>query len=73
MSFLKGCVIVITGDFGEEITQTKVKSWIKFNGGTFSADVNEDVTHLVCSREEWLKKGKCTYIRHETIVTTLYG
>ena len=52
---LRGCVIAITGDFGPDRTDDKIKKWIKASGGKFRCGIGSDVTHLVCSVEDYMQ------------------
>jgi twin BRCT domain len=40
-----------TDDFGPK--NDKIRLWVINNGGTFSKELNDGVTHLVCSRKAW--------------------
>jgi twin BRCT domain len=40
-----------TDDFGQK--NDKIRLWVINNGGTFSRELNDGVTHLVCSRNAW--------------------
>ena len=48
--------IAATGDFGHQRTHDKMRQWVEKNGGKWSKDVTEHVTHLVCSKEHFKKK-----------------
>ena len=51
----KAFTIAVTGDFGQNRSLEKMRQWIQVNDGTFSYDVNSDVTHLICSKEHFKK------------------
>ena len=51
----KSFVIAVTGDFGPNRSFEKMRQWIQVNGGIFSYDINPQVTHLVCSKEHFMK------------------
>ncbi|KAI9812887.1 MAG: hypothetical protein M1827_004405 [Pycnora praestabilis] len=53
---LKNLTIAVTGDFGEVRSHENLRRWIQSNGGTFSQDIDENVTHLICNKEAWKKK-----------------
>jgi twin BRCT domain len=40
-----------TDDFGNK--NDKIRLWVINNGGTFSKELNNEVTHLVCSKKAW--------------------
>ena len=40
-----------TDDFGQK--NDKIRLWVINNGGTFSKELNNEVTHLVCSKKAW--------------------
>lgn len=40
-----------TDDFGQK--NDKIRLWVLNNGGTFSKELNDAVTHLVCSKKAW--------------------
>ena len=50
---LKGFTIAVTGDFGHARTHEKMKQWTEHNGGEFSREITNKVTHLVCSKEHY--------------------
>ena len=63
----KRFTIALTGDFGQGRSHEKMRDWVEANGGTFSKQVNSNVTHLVCSLKDWKKApniGKCTALTH---------
>ena len=51
----KAFTIAVTGDFGQNRSFEKMRQWIHVNGGTFSYEINPDVTHLICSKEHFKK------------------
>ena len=52
---LAGCVIAVSGDFGKERSLDKLKHWIEVNGGKYSANIECNTTHLVCSKDRYRK------------------
>jgi hypothetical protein len=50
--------IAISGDFGKERTLEDLKRWISKNGGNYSKNVDQNVTHLVCSKEHYKKESQ---------------
>lgn len=40
-----------TDDFGAK--NDKIRSWVVNNGGKFSHHLNDEVTHLICSKKAW--------------------
>lgn len=53
---LKKYVIAVTGDFGERCSHKALERWIESNGGIFAASINDHVTHLICTWDDWEKK-----------------
>jgi twin BRCT domain len=47
----RGIHLAHTDDFGYK--NDKIRLWVINNGGAFSKDLNEEVTHLVCSKKAW--------------------
>lgn len=41
-----------TNDF-EPAKNDKIKGWVEHNGGTFTKEITQDVTHLVASTKAW--------------------
>ncbi|KAI9859912.1 MAG: hypothetical protein M1830_006247, partial [Pleopsidium flavum] len=54
----KRFTIALTGDFGHGHSHEKMREWIEANGGTFARQIDGNVTHLVCSLEDWKKAPK---------------
>lgn len=52
----KRYVIAFTGDFGEPRNHRSLERWIAGSGGIFSATVTADVTHLICTWDDWTKR-----------------
>ncbi|KAI0550207.1 hypothetical protein F4679DRAFT_594842 [Xylaria curta] len=51
------CVVAIAGDLVDyEWREEKVKQWVQYWGGAFSPIVDGNVTHLLCTRENFKKK-----------------
>lgn len=50
---LRRLTIAVTGDFGKVRTHEKLKQWIEKNGGTFVRKISDNVTHLICSKEDY--------------------
>ena len=56
-SILTNCVVAIAGDLDDnEWRKEKVKQWVKYQGGKFSDTVDETVTHLLCTEENYKRK-----------------
>ncbi|KAH7380377.1 hypothetical protein DE146DRAFT_294778 [Phaeosphaeria sp. MPI-PUGE-AT-0046c] len=53
MPILSGLVIAITGTLPAE--PVNIKKWVEANGGKWSARVEKGVTHLITSKEAWIK------------------
>jgi twin BRCT domain len=43
--------LATTMDFGDK--NDKIRTWTINNGGTYSKELNDGVTHLVCSKQAW--------------------
>lgn len=54
---LEGLTVAMTGNFGAHRNHNSLKRWIQRNGGQWSGTVSDNVTHLVCSKAEYLKKA----------------
>ena len=74
---MQRCTVAVTGDFGSARSHEKMKQWVEKNGGTFSKEITKSVTHLVCSKEEWKRKGPMGISVHalscKVTVTDTYG
>ena len=55
-NLLKDFVIAVTGDFGPDRTEAKIRHLIEENGGAYAANIDSEVTHLVCSLAGYKKK-----------------
>lgn len=55
---LKDVVIAVSGDFGRVHTHKMIKQWVDKNGGTFTEQIHEKVTHLICSEINYKNKVK---------------
>lgn len=53
---LKGTVIAMTGDFGEPRSHQNLERWIESNGGKVAQAIDDDITHLLCTWDDWKKK-----------------
>ncbi|KAL2401648.1 hypothetical protein ABEF93_007687 [Exophiala dermatitidis] len=51
---LRNLCIASTNDFPGD-KNDKIKGWIEHNGGIFSKDMSENVTHLLASQKAWKK------------------
>ena len=65
---LKALTIAVTGDFGPARTNDKIRQWVQVNGGTFSYDINLNVTHLICSNEHFRKGSKMGTYRIQALL-----
>lgn len=50
-------IIAIAGDLGGQWTDANIQRWVTMRAGKFNQDMDGSVTHLVCSPEEFKKKG----------------
>ncbi|KAI0975999.1 hypothetical protein F4678DRAFT_482289 [Xylaria arbuscula] len=56
-SILKHYVVATAGDLGDfKWTEEDVKRWVQSWGGTFSNTVDNNVTHLLCTKANYKKK-----------------
>ena len=46
--------VSLAGDFGPK--GDKIKQWVEANGGTFSKELNEEVTHVISTQNAYRKK-----------------
>ncbi|KAL5877689.1 hypothetical protein ACKVWC_006841 [Pyricularia oryzae] len=53
----RGCKIAIAGQLDENWTEPQIERWIKYRHGQLVDKVDDTVTHLVCSKEEFDKGG----------------
>ena len=53
---LRKCVIALTGDFDIDGNHKKMRQWIERNGGQYAAEIEDGVTHLVCSEDHFKRK-----------------
>lgn len=53
---LMGLTIAATGDFGKERSHENIKRWVEKNGGQWAMKMSEDVTHLLCTKEDYRNK-----------------
>ena len=65
---LRRFTIAVTGDFGKVRTHEKLKQWTEKNGGKFVRKISEDVTHLVCSKEDYKNEAPLGTIRASRLV-----
>jgi len=53
----KDLVIAVSGQLGGQWTDANISRWVGLRDGVFSPDMNDSVTHLVCSKEEINERG----------------
>ncbi|KAI0841765.1 hypothetical protein F5Y06DRAFT_307690 [Hypoxylon sp. FL0890] len=53
---LKGCVIAIAVTLDDDWNEENVSRWTTLNGGTFITEVDESVTHVLATAEQYKKK-----------------
>ena len=58
----KNLVIAIAGDLGGQWTETNICRWVSLRSGRFSLDMDESVTHLVCSAVEFNTRSKHPWV-----------
>ena len=54
-SVFRGFTIAFSGDFGKTATLPKMQNWLRTAVGTYSSEIDEHVTHLVCSLDNFKK------------------
>ncbi|KAL8894822.1 MAG: hypothetical protein Q9207_008400, partial [Kuettlingeria erythrocarpa] len=54
---LMGLIIAATGDFGSGRSHEKLRQWVEKNGGQWATKMSEDVTHLICTKEDYRTKA----------------
>lgn len=56
----KNLVFAACGDFSStqnlDLPRSKIKTYITHHDGRFEEEVTEDITHLICTMDEYLKK-----------------
>jgi hypothetical protein len=58
MKTLKNFFIAVTGDFGKDKPLDKMKGWIEAHGGEYVTKIDENTTHLICSKEHWKSQSQ---------------
>lgn len=70
---LLGLIIAATGDFGPRRGHETLKRWIEKNGGQWATKICPEVTHLICTKEDYRSKApmvkQALKLRLFTIVT----
>jgi hypothetical protein len=59
-AIFKGLMMSICGNhfkFDKSLTYESIAQYITLHGGTYEREVTDDTTHLICSIEEYKKKG----------------
>ncbi|KAI9792733.1 MAG: hypothetical protein M1816_001832 [Peltula sp. TS41687] len=59
---LKKCIVAITGNQPEPRNPKTLERWVVLNGGKFSSTITKDVTHLICTWDDW--KNKAPKVKH---------
>ncbi|KAI4124023.1 MAG: hypothetical protein LQ338_005012 [Usnochroma carphineum] len=54
---LTGLTIAATGDFGPCRSHDTLKRWVERNGGQWVTKMSEQVTHLICTKEDYRSKA----------------
>lgn len=52
----KGLVIALACPMGGQWTDANISRWVGQRNGAFTSEMNDTVTHLICSSEEFKKK-----------------
>lgn len=69
---LGDCIVAVTGNFREPRNPKNLERWVVNNGGKFSNTINKDVTHLICTWDDWDKKaqkGEAFFPYHQRLIT----
>lgn len=53
----RGLTIAVAGDLGGQWTDINIARWVELREGRFTRAMDESVTHLVCSNEEFRRKS----------------
>ena len=53
----RGLNIALSGTYDGQWTDAKISQWVSLRAGTFSRRMSDDVTHFICTKEEFDKKG----------------
>ncbi|KAL8939243.1 MAG: hypothetical protein Q9211_002825 [Gyalolechia sp. 1 TL-2023] len=54
---LTGLIIAVTGDFGPHRSHETLKRWTEKNGGQWATRMCPEVTHLICTKEDYRSKA----------------
>lgn len=54
---LTGLIIAATGDFGPRRSHETLKRWTEKNGGQWATKLCPEVTHLICTKEDYRSKA----------------
>ncbi|KAL9004042.1 MAG: hypothetical protein Q9188_003130 [Gyalolechia gomerana] len=54
---LTGLIIAATGDFGPRRSHETLKRWTEENGGQWATKLCPEVTHLICTKEDYRSKA----------------
>ena len=52
----KGCVIAIAGPLPGQLTIDNIRHWTELRKGRFSEELDDEVTHLLCTSEQFNKR-----------------
>jgi len=55
-SILSGAIVSVISGHGK-YTEAEVSRWVTSNSGRFSHDLNETVTHVLCTEQDYKAKG----------------
>jgi hypothetical protein len=56
-NILHGKRVLALGDFGESIAHESIKSLVEVNGGKWLTKFDEELTHLITTKDEWEKQS----------------
>lgn len=56
-AIFKNVVLATAGPLPGQFTEDNLARWMAFRKGTFSAELHDDVTHLLCTAELFKERG----------------
>jgi hypothetical protein len=60
--------LAVACPLGGQWTEANITRWLSRRGGVYTAEVNEQTTHLICTVEEYKAKGtKGEECRHASV------
>ncbi|KAK0723083.1 hypothetical protein B0T26DRAFT_674697 [Lasiosphaeria miniovina] len=53
----RGLTVAMAGELGGQWTENNIARWVRLRDGAFSYQIDASVTHLLCSADEFKKRG----------------